>query len=121
MILPASAGQSFSDDKYEEMQNFSKFVDWVAGLDIEAADIHLRAQSALIDLENCDYLGRMETFEDDLGNIFQCIGLPNKSRKNRNLSSERKRYQDYYTDEVMIRVGKIYEKDIQFFNYRFDG
>ena len=110
---------AFDETQHAEMKNFPKFVDWVAKQKIDSNDIHLRSQAALIDLENCDYLGRMENFEEDLGKVFSAIGLPNKSRKVSNRTSERKTYQDYYDDDLMNKVGKIYNKDIQIFGYRF--
>lgn len=110
----------FPDPQYKTMQSFAGFVEWVEGCEIDSADLHLRSQSALIDLDNCDYLGRMETFEEDLHNVFKFIGLPNNSRNNSNLSSGRKRYQDYYSADLIQRVANIYQKDIQIFGYRFE-
>lgn len=109
----------FDEGLHRDLQSFPNFIDWVESLDIEKADIHLRPQSSMIDLENCDYLGRMETFEQDLEDVFQRLDLPNKSRKIINLTAGRKSYQEYYNDDLMQRVEKIYSKDIQIFGYRY--
>jgi hypothetical protein len=110
---------NFKNETHEELKDFPRFVEWVETLKIETADIHLRTQSTLIDLENCDYLGRMETFEDDIAEVFKAIDLPNKSQKTSNRTSERKAYQDYYTGDLLKRVEKMYSKDIQIFGYQF--
>lgn len=110
-----------SESDFEKLQDFPRFVDWIEQHRIGEVEIHVRPQSALIDLNNCDFFGRMESFEDDLAHVFERIGLRTDNRTVRNQTSGRKRYQDYYTPELADRVGALYNKDVQLFGYHFDG
>jgi hypothetical protein len=109
----------FSDSEYEKMRNFDKFVDYASGLNIEKCEAHLRAQSSLIDLNMVNYLGRMESFEEDASYIFSRLNLPEKEIVPRNVTSTSKSYQQYYSDQLAEKVGYIYRKDIQIFGYQF--
>lgn len=109
----------FEPDELERMRIFEDFVDYVATLDIYKCNSHLRLQTALIDLNNIDYLGRMETFGNDVNYIFRKIGLREKEVVPRNVSSDSKPYQDYYSRKTAEKVAQIYRKDIQIFGYRF--
>ena len=110
-----------SPEELRRLRDFPYFVDWIERHGLGEIEIHVRPQSALIDLNACDFLGRMERFEDDLAQVFERIGLPTANRTVRNQSSGRKPYQDYYTPELADRVGAMYSKDVQMFGYRFEG
>ena len=110
----------FDDFDHRRMKAFENFVYYVLNIDnIEKCDAHLRSQSALIDLNAIDYIGRMEKFEDDACYIFQRLGLPRKEIFSKNVSNERKSYQEYYSDHLAEKVVQIYQKDIQIFGYQF--
>ncbi len=111
----------FSDSHHEKMKDFAAFVAWVEGQNLSEGDIHIRAQSSLIDLNDCDFFGRMENFENDLAYVFSKLGLPTHNRSVRNQSGQRKPYQEYYTPELVDQVGEIYSKDIRLFGYKFEG
>lgn len=100
------------------MQEFSNFVSFVEKRDIEKCDIHLRLQSRLIDLNNLDFLGRFESFYEDLEFVFNNIGCKLTNFEVINATSKA-HFTAYYTDELIQRVAKIYKKDIQIFGYRF--
>jgi hypothetical protein len=102
-----------------ELSNFDKFVNYVSGLNIDECDRHLRSQSALIDLNMVDYLGRMETFEDDAAFIFRKLGLPERQIDRKNVTATRKNYREYYSDQLAEQVAQVYRKDIQIFGYQF--
>lgn len=118
-VVDSNVEFNFAAAELERMQNFEEFVDFVAGLDINKCNSHLRLQTALIDLNNINYLGRMETFGDDVNHIFRKMGLQEKEVVPRNVSSGSKPYQDYYSKELAAKVAQIYRKDIQIFGYRF--
>ena len=109
----------FSNSEYERMKSFENFVDFVAGLNIDECDRHVRSQSALIDLNMVDYLGRMETFDDDASYIFRRLGLPEKKISRKNVTSNKKSYQEYYSEHLAEKVAQIYRKDAQIFGYHF--
>lgn len=103
----------------EQLKSFESFVNYVSGLNIDECDRHLRSQSALIDLNMIDYLGRMETFEEDAGYIFRRLGLPEKEMEKKNVSAGKENYREYYNDQLLELVAQVYRKDIQIFGYQF--
>jgi hypothetical protein len=118
-VIDSNVEFDFDASELKRMQNFEAFVDFVANLDIDKCNSHLRSQTALIDLNNIDYLGRMETFGDDVNYIFRKLGLHEKEVVPKNVTSNRKPYQDYYSQDLAAKVAQIYRKDIQIFGYRF--
>lgn len=109
----------FNNSDLEKMKSFENFVNHVSSLNIYKCDRHLRSQSKLIDINMIDYLGRLETFEDDLNQIFDRIGLPNKKIVQKNATSRTTNYKKYYSEELVEKVAKIYSRDIQIFGYQF--
>jgi hypothetical protein len=67
-----------------------------------------------------DYVGRMETLNDDFAAICQAIGLKHHALPHKNRSAH-KDYRDYYTDETRELVAKAFAPDIEAFGYTFDG
>ena len=110
----------FEKQEREKMREFENFVDYVAGLDIENCDRHLRLQSRLIDLNRIDYIGRLETFEADLNHVCKIIGVEESTITRKNAAAKRQPYQDYYTDAIQAKVRQIYQTDIQLFGYQFE-
>lgn len=104
-----------------KMRDFRNFVDFVEQLDIEKCDRHICLQSALIDLSEIDYLGRMEAFEKDLIEIFGILDVPLEDVKKKNKSSYENPFRELYTQELIERVAAIYRKDIQIFGYHFNA
>jgi len=110
---------NFDDSMLGKMQDFENFVEYVSNLNIENCDRHLRLQSTLIDLNNIDYIGRMESFDDDANYIFRKLGLSKKEVRPKNVTSNKKPYQEYYSKDLAKEVAQIYRKDIQIFGYQF--
>lgn len=110
---------SFNNHVHKKMKNYENFVEYVSNLNIEKCDLHLRLQSSLIDINNINYLGRMETFDNDANYVFQKLGLSEKELLAKNVTPNKKPYQEYYTKDLAKRVAKIYQKDIQIFGYQF--
>jgi hypothetical protein len=118
-VVDSNVEFNFGAAELKRMQDFEAFVDFVASLDINKCNSHLRLQTVLIDLNNIDYLGRMETFGDDVNHIFRILGLNEKQVVPKNVTSNSKPYQDYYSQDLAAKVAQIYRKDIQMFGYRF--
>jgi Sulfotransferase family len=109
----------FPDAELEKMRRFENFVEFVERQNIETCDRHLRLQSKLIDLVNVDYLGRLETFDDDFSYICRRLKLEPKTIERKNVSAQRRSYQEYYDRPLRDKVEGIYRKDIQTFGYKF--
>ncbi|MBW1860709.1 MAG: sulfotransferase family 2 domain-containing protein [Deltaproteobacteria bacterium] len=110
----------FDDVELARMRKFEHFVDYVSRLDIENCNNHLRLQCTLIDLDHVDYLGRFETFSDDLRFVFQQLDMPSARLPHKNKSSRQKDYREYYSDGLRERVYQIYRKDMQIFGYQYE-
>jgi len=104
----------------DRMQTFEHFADYCATLDLEVCNCHIRAQSSLIDLNNIDYLGRFERFENDLIEVAGFLNLRDCRIPRLNTSSDNRPYQEYYTDRTRKLVGELYRRDVQIFSYTFD-
>lgn len=103
---------NFSDRKYAKMQNLDYFLDWLEDQDIDSCDGHIRSQHSVIDLNNIDFLGRFENFDQDYKALCEMIGMPTDNMKTLNKSKGK-------TIELSLKqrakVEQIYEKDFQIF------
>ena len=65
-----------------------------------------------------DFIGKVENIEEDFKKLSKHLNLnlelPHKNK------SDRGAYQDYYTKETRDIVAKIFEKDIEYFEYSYD-
>ena len=109
----------FNEDERTRMMRLEKFVDYVAGLDLGECDRHLRLQCTLIDLNNIDYVGRMEVFDEDFRNVCHKLGVSVGWVEAKNMSAGRKPYQVYYNEALRDKVLEMYGKDIRMFGYHF--
>lgn len=110
----------FTGDERNKVREFGEFVRFVQAQDLDNADRHLRHQASLINLNDIDYLGRLETFEGDLRQITDNLGLTQGVIEPKNVSVKKQTYQNYYTPDLVDRVSRLYRKDIQVFGYTFD-
>jgi hypothetical protein len=103
------------------MHDFSTFVrDYVANLDLDTCDPHLRRQTALVDLGRVDFLGRYEAFSDDAAHVFQRLGLQFDPEVNPNPSVRRSDHRQHYDADTAALVSSLYERDIRILGYQFD-
>lgn len=65
----------FSPDEHERMKELSNFVEWVSHFDLYRCDEHLRLQTSLLDLDNLDFLGRFETFNEDFYQVTDRLNI----------------------------------------------
>jgi chondroitin 4-sulfotransferase 11 len=71
-----------------------------------------------------DYIGRFENLQNDLNEICDRIGidrcvLSDDADSQIIKKSNRGVYQSYYNNRTRHRVGEIFKKDIELFNYKF--
>lgn len=109
----------FENERWEDMKHFDRFVDYVSGLDLDTCNNHFRRQCHVIDLNEVNYIGRLENFEADLSEIFKMLGLPKVEIPHKNKSVNRQSYQEYYTASTRQKVERMYRKDLQLFGYSF--
>lgn len=113
----------FSPKRWEKMQTVENFARWVGEQDlrdIASTDRHVMMQSALVDLTQVDFLGRMESFDDDLATVCERIGLPVVQQVRRNSSEQAGSALTADTASAELRdvVEDIYALDYQVFGYQ---
>ncbi|NPD47865.1 sulfotransferase family protein [Lentimicrobium sp. S6] len=106
-------------DQYAEMKNFDNFVNYCSQFDLDTWNSHFRRQNKLIDLNEVDFIGRFENFEDDLRYVFTKLNLPLNNISKKNSTKHRTEYQRYYSDKSKRMIEELYQKDIQVFGYSF--
>ncbi|MEP1963728.1 sulfotransferase family 2 domain-containing protein [Tateyamaria sp.] len=108
--------------KFEDLTGeFEEFVDFLETENLTTCNIHYRLQTRLIPVDNMDFLGRFERFEADLMKILKHLEIPKEDEfESRNVSEDKRPFQEYYTPDLRDRVAELYKADIQAFNYKFD-
>ena len=65
-----------------------------------------------------DFIGRVERIDEDIQKLQEKIGLPRQSPPKMNPSNHSD-YREYYDDETIDIVGKLFMDDIRLWNYTF--
>lgn len=99
--------------------SFESFVEFVETRDLTTSNTHFRLQSSLIDLNNIDYLGRFENFEQDLTKVLGILNIEHATIPHLNKTTASKKYRIFYNEDLIKRVHKLYKKDISIFNYHY--
>ena len=102
----------FSNKEYEKMKDLNYFINWVKTLDIENCDEHLRSQLALVDVDNMDFIGKFENFEEDFQFVLDRLNIKNYKMEFLN-QGIKKEFE--LTDVQREEIHKIYKKDFEHF------
>ena len=94
------------------MKDINNFIRWVEKQNIEKCDEHIRSQYSLIDVEQLDFLGRFESFNDDFKKVALELNLEIKQVPHLNST---KKKEITLTREQKNRIKIIYEKDFSTF------
>lgn len=100
-------------------KGFEYFVDFIASKDLRHADAHIRLQTSLIPVDEMDFIGRLENFDEDLNHVMEKIGIEEVAIP-RNNPSEHEHYSHYYTARTKRIIAEKYKRDIKVFGYKFD-
>lgn len=109
----------FDTATHERMQRVEEFARWTAGQDLSAVpgtDQHLTLQSRMIDLNRVDFVGRLETFDRDFGEVCERIGAPAVPTLPKNQTAPGGRDRQV-SQELRELVGRMYARDYQLFGY----
>lgn len=96
------------------------FAAWVADLDLgdlAHADAHLVLQSCVVDLSQVDFLGRLETFDEDFREVCSRIGLPAVPATPRNQTASQRPPALLDSTELQDAVAQLYRRDYQILGY----
>lgn len=66
-----------------------------------------------------DYIGRFENLQNDFDYVCNKIGISSIKLQHLNKSNH-KHYSYYYNDKTIDKIAKIYKKDIELGNYKFE-
>lgn len=102
----------FPAEQHQDMKNIGNFIGWVEQRNLEICDEHLRAQYALIDLNNVDFLGRFEKFEEDFSHVAKTLEFKSQPDIKLNTTQEIKTDISNANHEDIL---KLYEKDVRLF------
>lgn len=118
-ILNKKDPSYFERKEYGKLETLDALLEFLEMQDLSSCNAHYRWQSANIDLNEVNFIGRLENFERDLQRVLFELGFPHQSIPHRNVSKSRKPYQEYYNLDQRKKVAELYEKDIQLFGYTF--
>lgn len=103
--------------KVKKLGSFDRFVE----MQIPRRDAYQLSQ--LCDLDGqllMDFVGKLETLDDDWKTICGHIGIPHVALPRKNVSVKRP-YTDYYTPELRELVARHWAQEIELFDYAFGG
>jgi len=116
-----SRDAKWAEDHLSSFDEFEDFVlNWLNEENIHKG-IHFIPQADFLKLNGSikvDFIGSLESIEEDFDHIKQKIGLENARLPHKNRSA-RADYRTYYTEETKNKVAKLYAEDIALKNYHF--
>lgn len=110
----------FPPEEWERMKTIENFAVWVAEHDLRDlahTDRHVALQSRLIDLDQVDFLGRMETFDADFAAVCREIGIGRTEPERRNQSAPQGITRENASAELRSIIEEKYRRDYQVFGY----
>lgn len=116
--------EQFSKQVLEEVETFEDFVmQWLTPERVNSW-VHFLPQYTFITNDKgelvVDFVGRFENFETDFEIITKHIGVHVPLiHLNRTKDKKIQSYKEVYTDAMQTKVGELYEKDVNLFNYKF--
>jgi len=118
--------KEFYELHLRHLKNFEAFVmDWLNESNIESY-VHFIPQYKFITSKQnrnkilMDFIGRFEDIERDFEIVCAKLGKQPVPLQKLNIGNkEQKKYTDFYSKEMRVKVHQLYEKDIAFFQYNF--
>jgi hypothetical protein len=68
-----------------------------------------------------DFIGKYENLDTVWDTICKRVGTTKPNRLNRENTSSHNNYREYYCDEDIEKVARMYKKDIELFGYNFNN
>ena len=96
--------------------NLNRFEDFLY-FTTKVKNHHWLPQTLFIPQE-VDFIGKIESFNEDIKNIFEYVQKPYKKLEKRNKTFESD-FRKYYSNQTKDLVAEIYKEDIKRFKYNF--
>jgi hypothetical protein len=103
-------------------KDFDYFVNFVCSHSKDKMNNHIKPQYYIFGnlLDDIDFVGRFETFNDDWSKVISRLNLPINEILHRNKSKGRKHYSEYYNDKTRAMVTEFYKEDLETWNYKYE-
>lgn len=100
-------------------KDFDYFVDYIDRSDITVGDPHIKLQVKLFPIKELDFIGRLETFSEDLKYVLTMLNIGDVPEEHKN-ASQHEHYSRYYNEKTKNIIAKKYKADIKAFGYKFE-
>jgi hypothetical protein len=84
---------------------------------------HLELQTNFFDMDGpleLDFIGKFESFDDDLIKIKEKLGIPQTKNLHINKSIKKNHYSSYFSDQLKNTFDNIYNADIEKLGYQYE-
>lgn len=131
MMINKGIHNSFSDYLLNNSSNFSEFLDCtkIISEEVDYGPLEIPYYKSIsfnqldyISNEHgkicADFIGRFENLQNDFDKVLNILGVERINLPHEN-KFEHDNYKKYYTKEDAEKVFKLYQRDIEYFNYSF--
>ena len=101
-------------------KDFDFFVDYISKIDLSTANAHIKLQTKLIPIHQCDFIGKMENLAEGLQYVCDQIGIEMQELGHRH-QTDHAHYSTYYTPRTRQIIARLYREDIETFGYEFEN
>lgn len=101
-------------------KGFDYFVDFIDRKNLMKADRHIRLQTSLMPVDEMDFIGRLENFDNDFQYVLNVLGAREKEIPKKNPSTHA-HYSHYYNEKTKTIIARKYKDDIETFGYKFES
>jgi chondroitin 4-sulfotransferase 11 len=109
----------FGLEQFRSIDSFREFVFELNNIDLTISDRHIRPLYTFLP-KSIDYIGRVENIQNDFDVVCNEIGLKNVKLPHVN-KSVNKHYSSYYDVDTIKLIKRLYQKDLELFEYKFEN
>lgn len=86
---------------------------------MKKANPHIKLQIRLIPVKQCHFIGKLDSFAEDLKYVCDIIGIEVGELKNKHQTNHA-HYSTYYTPRTKQIIADLYKEDIETFGFTFE-
>lgn len=111
----------WAEENLSEFSSFDEFVRKWLNEESKWSYTHFKPQYIYVCDNNynlmMDFVGRFENLDNDFDKVCQQLNIKNKLQHHNKTSQKKENWKSYYSDYSLKKVGDIYRKDFEMFNY----